>query len=49
MEAGSVKDGEVESHFREASEGAGLLQPALLIAGECVPTSAALEVADEGS
>ena len=48
MEAVSVKDGVVESRFREASEGVGLLWPALLIEGECLPTSAALEVAAEG-
>ena len=49
MEAVSVKDGVVESRFREASEGVGLLQPALLIEGECFPTSATQEVPDEGS
>ena len=49
MDAGSVKDGVVESRFLEASEGVGLLQPALLIEGESVPASAALEVAGVGS
>ena len=48
MEAVSVKDGVVESRFREASEGEGLLWPALLIEGECPTASAALEVAAEG-
>ena len=49
MEAGSVKDGVVELRFLEASEGVGLVWPALLIEGESAPASAALEVAGVGS
>ena len=46
MEAVSVKDGVVESRFREDSEGVGLLWPEPLTEGDGLPISAAREVAD---
>ena len=42
-------DGVVESRFREASENVGLLQPAQMIEGEGLSSSAALEMAEEFS
>ena len=45
MDAVSVKDGVVESRFREASESVGLLWPELLIDGEGLSSSAALVMA----